>query len=95
MKKHIEDNHSSPDLPSLGDYLVSLENKINRCNEIITKQSVTAVRQSAMIEKLLKPYKGKTHESVATVTSSLKCDKCNFETVDKNLLNVHKNKSHA
>ena len=35
-----------PTLPSLGDYLSSLEKKVNLCTDLVTKQS-------AMIERLL------------------------------------------
>ena len=94
LKKHIENNHKSPDLPSLGDYLACLENKIDKCNELIIKQSVITSNQLAMIEKMLKLQEGRVRETTTTTVTPLKCNKCKFETVDRNKINSHINKNH-
>ena len=43
LKSHMEDNHPQvspkPDMPSLGDYLTSLEKKIDQCYSHMIKQS--------------------------------------------------------
>ena len=50
LKKHMEDNHAQvgpdPDMPSLGDYLASLERKMDQCYSHM-------IQQSSLIEKLL------------------------------------------
>ena len=94
LKEHIENNHSSPDLPSLGDYLACLENKIDKCNELITRQSVITSRQSVMIEKLLKLQEEKMSESIVTTRAIIKCNECVFEAVDRTSLNNHKDVYH-
>ena len=100
LKNHMSTKHlqafkpTSPDpaLPSLGDYLASLETKIDQCTDYIIKQSVIASKQSVMIEKLLAHNEQKSTET--DVIQFFKCDLCRFETEDRPIFNSHKNQAH-
>ena len=102
LREHIESHHlrgvqsSSPDpaLPSLGDYLASLETKIDQCNDYILKQSVIASKKSVMIEKLLALAEEKLPEKEDEVVQFFKCVHCSFETEDRCTFNDHRNQEH-
>ena len=102
LRNHMESNHlqesqpsrPDPDLPSLGDYLVSLETKIDKCTNYIIEQSVITSKQSIMIEKLLALNEAKSVKKDDDVTQFFKCGRCNFETEDRPILNNHMNQTH-
>ena len=95
LRSHMEKNHrqgsqpSRPDpaLPSFGEYLASLEPKIDKCTDYIKKQSI-------MIEKLLALNEAKLVEKGDDVIKFFKCGRCSFETEDRSILNNHMNQEH-
>ena len=68
LETHMKNTHrnthrpSSRDstMPSLGDYLANLENKIDKCTDLIKKQSDFNYKQTAMIEQLLSFHQAKS-----------------------------------
>ena len=113
LKKHTENTHrpnfqhSMPDpaLPSLGDYLSSLEEKIEHCTDLISKQS-------ALLGKLLNIQVSKSQALSPTKVASsdklppvieieddprniFECDYCQFKTDHKSQLNLHISGRHS
>ena len=105
LEEHMKNTHqnkhqpSSLDstMPSLGDYLVNLENKIDTCNDLIKKQSVLYSKQTAMIEKLLVFHQSKSFNDNNTSILHIphfKCNDCDFDADSKEQLIIHTNRQH-
>ena len=89
LKKHMDNNHpqgmpSSPDpaLTSLGEYLASLESKLERCTDLILKQSAQSSQQTELIKKLLARQETRPHD-IHDIIQFFKCKYCQFETEKK------------
>ena len=107
LRDHMESTHRpdfqssrpAPALPSLGDYLSSLENKIEHCTKLISEQS-------ALIGKLITLQKSKSESSNSTTSATkeklpsvidieddlsnqFKCNHCPYETDRNSQLNLH------
>ena len=82
----MEDNHPQvspdPDMPSLGDYLASLERKIDQCYNHM-------IKQSGLIEKLLTRSAKQSIAVTEDITEYFKCDQCQFKTDTINMINNH------
>ena len=107
LKAHMETAHetySQPSRPdpavgSLSDYLSSLENKIEDCKTLISRQSVMLGKLLTLHEENKRPT-NKTIpvidiEDDLTTRYHLKCDQCTFETDNKSQLNLHKSGKHS
>ena len=107
LKNHIENaykQHSQPSVPdpavgSLGDYLASLENKVEHCTTLILKQS--AVLGKLLALKEIRQAKNNISaqpsprtiqvidiENDLTTRHHLRCDQCSFETDNRSQLNL-------
>ena len=102
LRKHIESHHpqvskpSGPDpaLLSLGDYLASLESKIEHCRDLILKQSTQTSEQTVLIKKLLTQHIDGSAEKEDDVIPYFKCHQCQFETESRRTLISHIQKKH-
>ena len=91
LESHNQDNHTrvspDPDMPSLGNYLASLERKMDQCYNHM-------IKQSSLIEKLLTRHNSQPIEKAEEIIQYFKCDKCQFETDAISMLNSHKYEKH-
>ena len=91
LKGHMNDNHPKtspdPEMPSLGDYLASLERKVDKCYTHM-------IKQSGLIERLLTRSNSLPITSTEDITEYFKCDQCRFETDTINTMNSHKCEKH-
>ena len=114
LKSHMEKNHQSYLQPSrpdkavgnLGDYLISLENKIENCTKVISEQSAMLTKILALHEVKAKEVNTAKHatsknieiieiEDDLTIRHTMTCDECPFETYNKSQLNLHKSGAHS
>ena len=84
LMKHMDNNYprympSSPDpaLPSLSEYLASLESKIERCTDLILQQSAQSSQQTELIEKLLARQEIRPND-IHDIIQFFKCNYCQF-----------------
>ena len=103
-KSHHQEEPNQPSqaqiFPSLGDYLSSIEKKLDICTDLVTKQAVTIAKLLSLHE--VNPIESNRTrapiidiEEDLTVRHHLKCDQCDFETDNNSQLNLHKSGKHS
>ena len=103
LQIHKSNNHQEsvqlsrphPAFPYLGDYLASLERKIDQCTQQISKQSEISTQQTVMIKKLLTLNEVESVDKDQDVVLFYKCPCCKFETENANILRSHKKEKHS